>query len=245
AVIPAERFEESVFGTADKPGLMRRADGGTLFLDELTAMPHDTQSKLLRAVETKTCEPIGGPPIAVELRVISATSQDPSAHMRQDLLFRLNTLMIDLPSLAERGDDILLLYRHYQARYSALYEVPVSDLSPADASALLTHAWPGNVRELQNVAERHVLMLKRGGGTVPEAIQGGEGAGLSNTMPAKLPDTLRGAVAVFERELIAKALLAHEGRMDDAASALGIGRRTLNEKIVKLGIAKDELFGSD
>lgn len=234
AVIPADRFEETVFGTSDAPGLMSRADGGTLFLDELTAMPPETQSKLLRAVETKSCEPLGAAPISVELRVISATSEDPHSGIRKDLLFRLNTLMIDLPSLADRGDDILLLFRHYQARYSALYETPVPDLSSGDISALLTHEWPGNVRELQSVAERHVLMLKRGAGSLPEAIQGGEGA--------DVPDTLREAVAVFERELIAKALLAHEGRMDDAANALGIGRRTLNEKIVKLGIEKDQLF---
>lgn len=234
AVIPPERFEETVFGTADAPGLMARADGGTLFLDELTAMPSETQSKLLRAVETKTCEPIGAAPIAVEIRIVSATSEHPEAGVRKDLLFRLNTLMIDLPSLADRGDDILLLFRHYQARLSALYETPVPHLSPGDVSALLTHDWPGNVRELQSVVERYVLMVKRGAGSLPEAIQGADGA--------EVPATLREAVAVFERELIAKALLAEGGRMDDAAAALGIGRRTLNEKIVKLGIQKDELF---
>ncbi len=234
AVIPPERFEETVFGSGETLGLMRRADGGTLFLDELTAMPPETQSKLLRAVETKTCEPLGAKPIAVALRIVSATSESPAAFVRTDLLFRLNTLMIDLPKLAERGNDVLLLFRHYQTRFSALYDVSVPELSPSDVSALLTHDWPGNVRELQSVAERHVLMAKRGPSSVPEAIKGEEGA--------EVPSTLREAVAVFERELITKALISEEGRMDDAAASLGIGRRTLNEKIVKLGIRKDRLF---
>lgn len=240
ATIPPNRFEETVFGSAGgAAGLMQRASGGTLFLDEVTAMPMDTQSKFLRAVETKTIEPIGATaPAEVDLRIVSASSEDllwavANERLRRDLLFRLNTLIIELPSLSERGDDVLLLFRHYLKRYEVLYESAVPALTTSDISMLLTHDWPGNVRELQSVAERRVLAARRGGGSIGEALQ--------NAEKKVVPETLREAVAVFERGLVTKALVEHHGRMDDVATALGIGRRTLNEKIVKLGIEKAKL----
>jgi len=245
AAIPPDRFEETVFGSADTPtGLMQRANGGTLFLDELTSMPAETQSKFLRAVETKMCEPIGSDnPVAVDIRIVSAASQDlrtavKKHGLREDLLFRLNTLVIDLPDLADRGEDILLLFRHYLRRFSALYDVAEPDLSNSDYAVLLAHDWPGNVRELQSVAERHVLASKRGSTSVQQAFQGESSATV-------VPTTLRAAVAVFESEIISQAIVANAGRMDDAAAQLGIGRRTLNEKIVKLGIHKDQILRSD
>ncbi|MEO1494476.1 MAG: sigma-54 dependent transcriptional regulator [Pseudomonadota bacterium] len=244
AVIPPDRFEEAVFGSVDHPGgLMQRADGGTLFLDELTSMPIETQSKFLRVIETRTYEPLGGAaPVEVDLRLVSAMSQDPQravaeGNLRQDLLFRLNTLMIELPNLADRGEDILLIFRHYLQRLAAVYQMPVPEVSTRDYSDLLAHAWPGNVRELQNVAERFVLASRRGDGSVHAAIQGGGDA-------TPMPPTLREAVAAFERQIIGQAIAAHEGRMDNAAAQLGIGRRTLNEKIVKLGIDKAGLLTS-
>ncbi len=241
AVIPADRFEETVFGTAEAPGgLMQRADGGTLFLDELTSMPVEAQSKFLRAIETQTCEPVGAAPVDVNIRLVSATSQPPDAavadgSLRQDLLFRLNTLIIDMPPLAERGEDIVLIFRHYLSRLSKVYAVAEPDLSPSDFSALLAHPWPGNVRELQSVAERCVLGAKRGAMSVAAAIRGAADM-------AETPPTLREAVAAFERQIIGQAITSNSGRMDDAAAQLGIGRRTLNEKIVKLGIDKSNLL---
>ncbi|MEM8596092.1 MAG: sigma-54 dependent transcriptional regulator [Pseudomonadota bacterium] len=243
AVIPPERFEESVYGTVDLPrGFMQRADGGTLFLDELTSMPLETQSKFLRVIEQRKCEPVGASaPVDVNFRLVSALSHPPEAAvasgmLRQDLLFRLNTLIIDLPPLAERGEDLLLIFRHYLKRLSMLYAVREPDLAPSDFSALLTHDWPGNVRELQSVAERFVLAAKRGTSSVTAAL-GAE--------PVAVPITLREAVAAFERQLISQAISAQEGRMDDAAEVLGIGRRTLNEKVVKLGIDKADLLSAD
>ncbi|MEP2782857.1 MAG: sigma-54 dependent transcriptional regulator [Pseudoruegeria sp.] len=245
AVIPPDRFEETVFGRADGPsGLMQRADGGTLFLDELTSMPMETQSKILRVIETKQCEPVGGAaPVSVDVRLISAASQPPrvavdEGRLREDLLFRLNTFMIELPSLSDRGEDVLLLCRHYLNRFSSLYETPALELSNSDITALLAHDWPGNVRELQNVAERFVLASKRRGKSMSASI-------LGDGVIADVPATLREAVAVFERELIAQALQTSEGRMDDVADQLGIGRRTLNEKIVKLGIDKSRILAQD
>jgi len=100
---------------------------------------------------------------------------------------------------------------------------------------LMAHDWPGNVRELRNVAERRVLASRRGGGSVAQAMR-------IDPLIDDIPNTLREAVASFERELIAKAIKAHEGRMDAVAEALGIGRRTLNEKIVKLALDKEALL---
>lgn len=242
ATIPPEQFEETVFGTIDNPrGLMSQADGGTLFLDELSSMPYQSQSKFLRAIETQQYQRVGETQIqAVELRVISAASGQfaqlvSDRAFREDLLFRLNTLEIVLPSLADRGEDVLLLFRHYLHRLSQLYELPTPTLTNDDISALIAYDWPGNVRELQNVAERRVLAQRRGGGSVRHAIA-------KQTSSQPFPETLREAVAMFERELISRAIQTDEGRMDDVAASLGIGRRTLNEKIVKLGLDKDAIL---
>ena len=242
ATIPPEKFEETVFGTSNAPhGLMSEADGGTLFLDELSSMPNGTQAKFLRAIETKQYQRVGETEVqTVDLRVISAASEQISQMIadksfREDLLFRLNTLDIELPRLADRGEDVLLLFRHYLQRLSHLYELPIPELNNDDISALMSYDWPGNVRELQNVAERRVLAERRGGGSVRHAIA-------RQSMSQPFPETLREAVAAFERELIGRAIQADDGRMDDVAAALGIGRRTLNEKIVKLGLDKEALL---
>ena len=242
AAIPPERFEETVFGTTQNPrGLMSEADGGTLFLDELSSMPFETQAKILRTIETKKYQRIGETEVQqVELRVISAASNQitqlvSDKAFREDLLFRLNTLVIELPSLSGRGEDVMLLFRHYMQRLSQLYDLPTPKLTNDDISALMSYDWPGNVRELQNVAERRVLAERRGGGSVRMAIE-------RQTLMQPFPGTLREAVVVFEREVISRAIQDEEGRMDDAAAALGIGRRTLNEKIVKLDLDKDAIL---
>jgi DNA-binding NtrC family response regulator len=220
---------------------LSEADGGTLFLDELGSMPFETQSKLLRAIETKQYQRLGdATQIQVDLRVVSAGSGDimqaaANKTFREDLLFRLNTLVIQLPSLADRGEDVLLLFRHYVDRLSKVYSLTVPDLTADDIAVLLSYHWTGNVREVQNVAERRVLAQKRGGGSVRHAIA------LQSSTDV-VPETLREAVAAFERGLISRALRNEDGRMDDVAAVLGIGRRTLNEKIVKLGLDKGALL---
>ena len=242
AAIPPEQFEKMVFGTSNNPnGLMSEADGGTLFLDELSSMPYETQGKILRVIETKQYQRIDETAVQkVEFRVISAASDQITQSVsdnifREDLLFRLNTLVIELPSLAERGEDVLLLFRYYMQRLSQLYDLPTPSLKNDDIAALLSYEWPGNVRELQSVAERRVLAERRGGGSVRLALA-------RQTSDAPFPGTLREAVAAFERELISRAVQKDNGRMDDVATSLGIGRRTLNEKIVKLGLDKNALL---
>jgi len=242
AAIAADRFEAEMFGVkGENTGRLVAAGGGTLFLDEVCACPLPVQAKLLRVIEEQEVTPIGAPaPVRIDLRVVSASNEDTEAavqagHLRRDLLFRLNTVVLPLPPLRQRRDDLVLLFTHFLDHSARIYEVAAPELTQADMSALLTHDWPGNVRELRNAAERRVLAARRGGGSVTDAIR-------ANEAPADVPDTLREAVAVFERELIGRALRAHDGRMDAVAEALGIGRRTLNEKIVKLGLDKEALL---
>ncbi|MGR3623274.1 sigma-54-dependent transcriptional regulator [Pseudophaeobacter sp.] len=242
ATLSADTFEAEMFGTADRgTGRLLAASGGTLFLDEICSCPPLVQAKLLRVIEDKTLLPIGAQePIPVRFRVISATNEDMAQavrdnRFRQDLLFRINTVTLHLPALRDRREDLVLLATHFLKDYARVYEVAVPAIAQDDLAALLAHDWPGNVRELRNACERRVLAARRGGGGFADAIHADQGL-------ADVPDTLREAVAAFERELIAKAIRAYEGRMDAAADALGIGRRTLNEKIVKLGLDKDSLL---
>ncbi len=242
ATLSADTFEAEMFGTADGgTGRLLAASGGTLFLDEICSCPPLVQAKLLRVIEDKTLLPIGAQePIPVRFRVISATNEDMAQavrdnRFRQDLLFRINTVTLYLPALRDRREDLVLLATHFLKDYARIYETACPSIAQDDLAALLAHDWPGNVRELRNACERRVLAARRGGGGFADAIHADQGL-------ADVPDTLREAVAAFERELIAKAIRAYEGRMDAAADALGIGRRTLNEKIVKLGLDKDSLL---
>lgn len=217
------------------------AQGGALFLDEITACPADVQAMLLRLIDAKEiANPDTGAPQKVDLRVLSATNEDieqavSSGRFRQDLFFRLNTASIKLPPLRARRDDIPLLVTHFMTELAQTYEITPPDLTPEDLASLLAHDWPGNVRELRNVVERRILQARRGAGSIAQAISPQDEFG-------EIPHTLREAVAAFEREMIGKAIQAHEGRMDAVAETLGIGRRTLNEKIVKLGLDKDALL---
>lgn len=242
AAIALEKFEEAMFGVKGQTlGSFRQADGGTLFLDEITASTPEVQAKLLRAIETREFSPVGSDqPVTVDVRIISAAGEAPetavaNGRMRCDLMYRLNNVMITLPSLRERKDDIPMLFAHFLQSHAALYEIETPELTAEDFATLMVHDWPGNVRELRNVAERRVLSARRGGGTMSGSMQLQEDIG-------DVPETLREAVAAFERTLIGKAIQTHQGRMDATAEALGIGRRTLNEKIVKLGLNKSELL---
>ncbi|UWR05659.1 sigma-54 dependent transcriptional regulator (plasmid) [Ruegeria conchae] len=242
AALSSETFEAEMFGVAgESDGRLVAASGGTLFLDEICSCPPAAQAKLLRVIEDQQVLPVGAvSPVPVSFRVVSATNEDvvlaaEEGRLRQDLLFRLNTVVLTLPPLRQRRDDLVLLATHFLNEYAQVYEIDAPELDQDDLAALLAHSWPGNVRELRHVCERRILAARRGGGSVVQAIQ-------SDQHFDEVPDTLREAVAAFERELIGKAIKAHKGRMDAAAEALGIGRRTLNEKIVKLDLDKEALL---
>lgn len=242
AAIPVAQFEETLLGTSDgQKGLLGRADGGTLFLDELEIMPVEVQAKLLRIIETKQFTPIGSAEARQsDFRIVSAGNDSLEGNLatgmfRQDLYFRLNTIVLLLPALRDRREDIPLLYARFLSLFAATYEISPPKITSDDLAVLMAHDWPGNVRELRNVSERRILAARRGGGSAATALQ-------RDGNYDDVPENLRGAVAEFERQLISKALTTHHGKMDAVAEALGIGRRTLNEKIVKLGLNKDEVL---
>ncbi|MFT5005980.1 MAG: DNA-binding NtrC family response regulator [Paracoccaceae bacterium] len=226
------------FGSQQLPLIARNAAGGTLFLDEICACPLDVQPMLLRLIEAKEIlAPDQGRPERIDLRVLSATNESVATavaegRLRQDLLYRLDTFGLGLPPLRFRSDDVPLLMQRFIAEFASVYKTDAPELTDTDLTALMAHDWPGNVRELRSVAERHVLAPRFGRSNILEAVSG-------ETIEVLTKPGLREAVAAFERRVIGRALQTHEGRMEDVADALGIGRRTLNEKIVKLGLDKD------
>ncbi len=243
ATIPPEHFEITMFGEVNQQrGMLAQSDGGTLFLDEIGTCPLPIQAKLLRMIETQEYTPVGADrAIPVDIRILSASNEDLSAAVQQntfraDLLYRLNTVVLNLPTLRERKDDIIMLFSYFVEEFAHVYEITAPDVTTEDMSALMGHEWPGNVRELRHVAERRILAARYGRGSVAEAIYP------SQHIVQEVPDTLREAVAAFERELISKAIKNHEGRMEAVAKTLGIGRRTLNDKIVKLGLDKNAIL---
>jgi len=171
--LPESTFESELFGhrkgsftdaKADRAGRFQAARGGSLFLDEIGNMPLAAQAKLLTALERREVTPIGADkPEAIDVRIISATNLeearlfDPSV-FRADLLFRLNTIVVRVPPLRERREDVPLLVRHYLKLYEAQYERPVRNLTASAMDALLRHDWPGNVRALRHACERAVIL---------------------------------------------------------------------------------------
>ncbi len=228
--------------SADQLHLVARsAAGGTLFLDEICACPGEIQTMLLRLIEAKeVLDPKQGTPETVDIRVVSATNEDTDravkeGQLRRDLLYRLEGFRLNLPALRARLDDVPVLMLRFLQEFASQYGTTPPELSEADLAALMAHDWPGNVRELRNVAERRVMMAVHGFGSMLDAISG------TGAESFQRPG-LREAVAALERQMIAQAIQTHAGQMDDIAAALRIGRRTLNEKIVKLGLDKDALL---
>ncbi|MEP3786289.1 sigma-54 dependent transcriptional regulator [Ascidiaceihabitans sp.] len=226
---------------ANLPHIVHKASGGTVLLDEIGACPPDVQPVLLRMIDTGEVLPVDqGGPEQVNLRIIAATNEDTDAAvkagtLRADLMYRLDGFSINLPPLRERRDDIALLATRFRQEFATQYDCVPPPLEEDELSALMAHEWPGNVRELRNLMDRRVMMARHGM-TVPQDTS-------QDTKPGDTHKTgLRTAVAAFERQMIGKALHAHAGRMEDVAHELGIGRRTLNEKIVKLGLDKNALL---
>ncbi len=241
ANLPVDHFEQTLFGSRDHQGLLAKAHGGSLFLDEIATCPAAVQAKLLRVLETREYFRIDDPaPRHADFRLICASNEPldlavKADTLREDLWFRINSVVLTLPPLRRLPDDIALIFTHFLQNFAQVYEVELPALAADDLSSLLSHPWTGNMRELRNVAQRYVLNIARGlPASVPTAMM---------LDPARATaTTLRDAVAAFERQLITQALIANQGRMDDVAAVLGIGRRTLNEKIVKLGLDKNALL---
>ena len=223
--------------TETKKGLIELCDGGTLFLDEVADMSLPTQAKLLRFIDHRNFKRVGGAQdIGVDIRIVAATNKDldvevRAGRFRSDLYFRLKVVSIDLPALRERGNDVLLLARHFVRENSRKFQKRFSDVSREAAQALSVYRWPGNVRELRNLVERVVLLEE--GRTVeiahlaPEVL-GRVAAAVEGRGESDRP--LR-TLAEIEAGHIAEVLRLTAGNKSQAARVLGISRQGLIEKL--------------
>ena len=220
-----------------KKGLVELCDGGTLFLDEVADMVMPTQAKLLRFIDHRNFKRVGGAQdISVDIRIVAATNKDLEAEVRagrfrSDLYFRLKVVSIHLAPLRERGDDILLLARHFVREFSRKFQKRFADVSPGAQQLFLSYRWPGNVRELKNVIERVVLLEDDEQvevGHLPAELSGRQVAG-DQAIP--LP-----TLAQMEADHISEVLRLTAGNKSRAARVLGISRQGLIEKLRRLRI---------
>lgn len=230
--LPETVFESEIFGheagaftSAQKRriGKLEYANGGTVFLDEIETMPLALQVKLLRVLQERRLERLGGnEPIRIDCRVIAASKADllqlsAQGKFREDLYYRIGVVSMDLPRLAERREDIPLLLAHFVQGAAIRYQRPVPEWSAAQMAEWQARDWPGNVRELRNFADRLVL------GVVAR----------SEDNSGKEMETLPQRVDAYERMLIAEALAANEGNVAATADRLGVPKKTLYDKLKK------------
>jgi len=261
AAIPENLIEAELFGhargaftgaTHAREGRIAAAEGGTLFLDEIGDMPLAAQAKLLRVLQERTMIPIGSDrPVNINIRVVAATNKDleeevAAGRFRLDLLYRLNVIAIELPSLSERPDDIVLLANYLlQRAVGSGRTAPTLDESAEDA--LCAHHWPGNIRELANTLERAMLMANGNRLGVEDFQFKGRKRSTTPTRPIavvaqpqpvaqSLGDStnLKAALDEVERRMIGEALARTNGNRTEAAALLGLNRSTLTEKLRRL-----------
>jgi len=258
AAIPEALLESELFGhekgaftgaIARRIGKFEEASGGTLLLDEISEMDIRLQSKLLRAIQERVIDRVGGgKPVPVDIRILATSNRNLNdavreGSFREDLLFRLNVVNLKLPPLRDRPGDISALSEHFVAKYSKANGLPPRMLNPDARAALLKAPWPGNVRELENTLHRAVL-LSSGDVIGPDAIVLPDGMGLaeaamSNSLSAQLAQTAQTmsaalvgrTVADVERDLILDTLDHTLGNRTHAANILGISIRTLRNKL--------------
>lgn len=261
--IPEALFESELFGhekgaftgaASAKPGKFELADGGTLFLDEVGELPRDLQVKLLRALQERTIDRVGGTrPLKVDVRVIAATNVDlqtlvGSGAFREDLYYRLAVVPIRLPALRERRDDIPLLVRHFVHRFNERLGMKVTQVDDAVMSRLVEWHWPGNIRELENTIERGVLLADGDAlatdvlpTATPEPAAGDRGDGLPPVEPGGigLKEYVRVHTARLERDLILRSLEVENSNVTRTARRLDISRKALQLKMKEYGL-RDE-----
>ena len=240
-------FESELFGHTKgaftgaveaRAGRFEVASGGTLFLDEIGNLSLTLQAKLLTAIQSKQVIRVGtNQPITVDVRLISATNQPIHSlsegnqpQFRQDLLYRINTVEIEIPPLRHRPEDIGLLVNHYLEMYGKKYQKQLQPLRSQSIEALQGYSWPGNVRELQHAVERAVIMTNS---TRLEASDLLVDARKRKTSPAKAASLNMDEV---EKRAIQEAIQKHQGNLSQAATELGLGRSTLYRKMKKYGI---------
>jgi two-component system response regulator AtoC len=256
AALSENLLESELFGhergsftgaTERRIGRFESADGGTLFLDEIGEISASTQVKLLRFLETKSIERVGGSkPIDLDVRLVAATNRNleqmvRDGKFRDDLFFRLNVVRLTMPALRERPEDIPLLLAHFIKQFSDENGVPPLTVESGALRTLQSYAWPGNIRELRNFAENAVVLRRggslteydleprfRGEATKPSAAPGD---GLSSPSAGATASSL--SVEENEKRLLREALLKARGNRTKAAELMGVSRRTLHRKLAQ------------
>ncbi len=259
--LPEQLIEAELFGhekgaftgaTRARPGRFREADGGTIFVDEIGELPLRLQPRLLRVLQEKTVQPLGGSGrIAVDVRVVSATHRDLEAMIkegsfRQDLFFRLAVISFQIPNLRERGEDVLLLTRHFLDRYATSRGVVYSGWTREAERALLEHPWPGNVRELELYVQRAVLLgnppyltcADFGLGGDPEKEVPSEQDSITPLQQARTEASLR-----FERLYLINLLERTQGKINESATLAGVTRQLLWRLMRRHGLEKSSFGG--
>jgi transcriptional regulator with GAF, ATPase, and Fis domain len=248
SLISSELFghEKGAFtgATHRRLGRFELADGGTIFLDEVGELPPETQVALLRVLQEREFERVGGTqPVRVDVRIIAATNRDlkaatASGAFRQDLFYRLNVFPIDVPPLRERGDDILVLVEHLVQRYARIAGKNIRSIDKNTLELFESYDWPGNIRELQNVIERSVILTSGDILRVDESWLSKKPSRHSNSVEVS---NARGSDRDEERKIIEAALRGSRGRVSGplgAAAKLKVPPTTLENKIKALNIRK-------
>ncbi len=247
--IPAGLFESEMFGyrkgaftdaKSDNAGRFEKANNGTIFLDEIGDLNFSSQVKLLRVLQDQTFERLGDPgSITVDVRILSATNHDLYAQVRkgsfrEDLLYRINLIQIEVPPLRRRTGDIPLLASYFIEKAAISYSLPVRELSKDAVDWLTSQSWPGNVRELKNILER-TLLLAKGEEIKPEDF-------LTALKPGQASATLsltNGTLDAMEKQMIINAIEECGGNLTRSSEKLGISRATLYRKMERHGIQID------
>jgi two-component system response regulator HydG len=249
AALTPELAEAELFGHARgaftgavraRAGLFREADGGTLLLDEIGELAAGAQGKLLRVLQEGEIRPLGEDRThRIDVRILAATNRDlsslvASGRFREDLLYRLKVVTLQVPPLRERPEDIPVLARHFLARAAQRFGVTPVRVTPELLSRLGTYSWPGNVRELENALESAVALSADG--TIDLSFLPDPSL---PPQPQPAPTRFKEQVAAYERGLIVAALDAARGNQSEAARLLDMGRATLQDKMRKYGLPKD------
>jgi len=251
--IPESLLESELFGfekgaftgaVASKPGKFELADKGTLFLDEIGDVPPATQVKLLRVLQEREFERLGGTrTVKVDVRLVAATNRDLRAALeqgtfREDLYYRLNVVPIDIAPLRERKEDIPDLVNLFISRFAEDSRKPVEGVSPEAMQILVNYHWPGNVRELQNIIERACALAKTSVLTPADIHLDIRPSKTANGAAGFLPDGM--TLEQWEDEMVQEALRRANGNKSQAARLLGLSRNALRYRLSKIGVADDE-----
>jgi len=257
AAIPEELIESELFGhekgsftgaVGKRRGKFDLADGGTIFLDEIADMSLRTQAKILRILQERSFERVGGSEvITVDARVIAATNKNLEAlikedRFREDLYFRLNVIPIHVPPLRERRDDIACFVEHFMKQYCVNSGLTTRIFTPDALEVLRSYSWPGNVRELKNIVERLVIMTPNktvSRRDVSQTLKAGDIGDRDGAGELLESESWREAKAEFERAYLVKKLHEHGGNISRTAEAIGVERTHLHRRIKALEIEPD------